>query len=154
MKNLEKIKLDTIDLKSMKFVDLNELAKKMQISNFINLISNNIETKETLLNNTKKIKKKVEHNSSQLIRSLAGKISEQNWFSKRSEIDKIIIKIEKKYVKELGLKKESIEKDNLESVSKEKKEFYNLINEYKKKKKKYFSELDENKRKNSEIKKI
>ena len=161
MKNLEKIKFDTIDLKSMKVIDLKGLAKKMQISNFsklrkselISLISDNTETKETLLNNTKKIKKKVEHNSSQLIGSLAGKISEQNWFSKRSEIDKIILKIEKKYIKELDLKKESTDKDNLESVSKEKKEFYYLINEYKKKKKKYFSELDENKRKNSEIKK-
>ncbi len=158
MKNLEKLKFETIDFKSMKVVDLKGLAKKMQISNFsklrkselISLISDN---KENLLNNAKKIRKKLEHNSSELIRSLANKISEEHWFSKRSEIDKIILKIEKKYIKELGLKKESTEKDSLESLPKEKKEFYYLINEYKKKKKQYFSELDENKRKNGEIKK-
>ena len=165
MKKLEKIKIDIIDFKSMKVVDLRGLAKKMKISNFsklkkselISLLSDNIENKKTLLSYTgnvdKKDTKKVEHNSSQLIRSLANKISEQNWFSKRSEIDKIIIKIEKKYIKELAKEKESAEKDNVESISKENKEFYYLKNEYKKKKKQYFIELEENKRKNGEIKK-
>ena len=159
MKNSENIKIDISDLSSMKVVDLKTLAKKMKISNFsklrkselVSLLSNNIKTKEITINTSKKVNEKdknqIEQSNSKLITSLVKKISEQNWFLKRSEIDKIILKIEKRYAEE------SAEKNNLESLSKEKKEFYYLINEYKKKKKEYFRELDENKSKNGEIKK-
>ena len=67
----------------------------------INKFLNYLKTKEITINTSKKVNEKdknqIEQSNSKLITSLVKKISEQNWFLKRSEIDKIILKIEKRY---------------------------------------------------------
>ena len=162
MKNKETMNKKNIDILSMKVIDLKTLAKSLKISNFskkrkselIDLIlktkENNDKLKDVKKTN-KKPKKNIERNSSKLLEILNENISNLKWFSKRNEIDKIIREIENIYSSVLESK--IPENNDTDLKSKEKKEFYDLINIYKRKKREYYKELDISKNKNSEIKK-
>tara|TARA_B100001057_G_scaffold489441_1_gene575723 strand:- start:5899 stop:7842 length:1944 start_codon:yes stop_codon:yes gene_type:complete len=167
LKNKVIIKKEANKLESMKVVDLKALAKKLKVSNFsklkkaelINLLSNNFSDKNIIKKDKeKKIHKKElknDQSSSELLIILGEKIIDANWRSNRLVIEEIISKLESKYFKNLNSIKTSNKTNeiDLDKISKEKKDFYDLKNEYRRKKRKYFKEIDENKRKNGEIKK-
>ena len=162
MKKKEPINKDNIDILSMKLIDLKTLAKSLKISNFskkrkselIDLIQKTKENNDKLKNfkkTDKKSKKEIERNNSKLLEILNENISNVNWFSKRNEIEKVITEIENIYSNVLESK--IIESGNKDLISKERKEFYDLKNEFKKKKREYYKVLDNKKSKNGEIKK-
>ena len=162
MKNIETINNKNIDILSMKLVDLKILAKSLKISNFskkrkselIDLILKTKKEKDKLKDVKKtneKPKKEFEINNSQLLEILNENISSTKWFSKRNEIEKIIIELENIY-SNISTNK-TLENNYIDLKSNEKKEFYDLKNKYKKKKRVYYKELDDSKTENGEIKK-